>query len=386
VIPAVPFALERLFARHEFTAQRLLSSSDCDALGLGDVIDGFDDDERAAWQALRLSYTDSRGALALRAAIAADYDSVDVEDLVTVVPEEGVLLALTALLEPGTPVVATVPAYASLVEIARARGAVFAPWRPRIVGDRISFDVDDLAAALADAVATGGGRPPVVIVNFPHNPTGFLPLPSEWQRLFELVERAGGRVFSDEMYRHLELPPREPLPAAVDVSARAVSLSGLSKSLSAPGLRTGWLACRDRVVVERLATLRDWTTICGVGPAEILAQSIVRRRRSIEAQNRQTILRNLAHVVAGVSGHPQLTCFAPHAGSVALLRLGGVVDAAPLCERLVTDTGAMFVAGGFFAGADDVRGCVRLGLGRSSFAADFDAVLPALVDHLPTGG
>ena len=120
---SVPFRLERHFALHEFAAKRLLSSSDCDAVSLDDVIAGFDDEIAARWHTLSLGYTESRGLPLLRKEIAADYVDVAVDDVLSVVPEEGVLLAMAALVERDTPVIVTTPAYQSLAEVARRRGA-----------------------------------------------------------------------------------------------------------------------------------------------------------------------------------------------------------------------------------------------------------------------
>lgn len=376
MIPA-PFVLERHFAQHEFTAQTLLSSSDCDALALDDVVAGFDDDVRARWAKLSLGYTESRGLPALRAEIAADYRSVGADDVVTVVPEEGVLLGLAALVSPGDRVVVMAPAYQSLCEVVRFQGGVVVPWRPRLHGDQLRFDLDDLQLLL---MGGGEGVPGLVVVNVPHNPTGAQLEPGAWARLFDLTNKAGARVFSDEMYRHLELPPREALSSAVDVDDRAVALSGLSKSLSAPGLRAGWLVSRDRALLDRVAAMKDWTTICAPGPAELLALAVLRRRRAIEANNRAVVAANVAHVVDRVAGDARVTFFRPKAGSVAVLRVNGVDDAAAVCDRVLQRHGAMLVpiAGMFADAGDGFAGCVRLGLGRAAFRAGFDAVFASL--------
>lgn len=376
-----PFRLERHFAVHEFTARRLLSSSDCDALSLDDVVAHFDDDIAARWRGLSLGYTESRGLPLLREEIARDYESVDRDLVLTVVPEEGVLLALSALVEPGTPVIVTGPAYQSLAEVARHRGGDVAHWQPRVVGDQVTFDLDDLQMMLMRRAHAS--QPPLVVVNFPHNPTGALLSPGEWHALFDLVGKAGGRVFSDEMYRHLELAPRQPLRSAVDVDDRAVVLGGLSKSLSAPGLRTGWLATRDRTLLDRIAAMKDWTTICAPGPAEVLAVAVLRRRRELEAKNRAIVSTNVAAAAAAVAAAGGdavgLRFFRPKAGSVALLRLG-VNDAAAVCDRVLQETGSMLVPASMFDNAAEGRfdGFVRLGLGRASFAADFAAIVDRL--------
>jgi aspartate/methionine/tyrosine aminotransferase len=41
----------------------------------------------------------------------------------------------------------------------------------------------------------------LVVVNFPHNPTGATLEPGEWEQLMKMVEARGAYCFSDEMYK-----------------------------------------------------------------------------------------------------------------------------------------------------------------------------------------
>jgi hypothetical protein len=48
-----PFLLERYFDRHEFSARYLLSSSDCEALGMSELLAMADAEAARLWQELR---------------------------------------------------------------------------------------------------------------------------------------------------------------------------------------------------------------------------------------------------------------------------------------------------------------------------------------------
>ena len=96
-----PFALERYFARYEFTARHLLSCSDCESIPMAALLALADDATRDLWDNLRLGYTDSQGHPLLREAIAAIYDDIRPEDVLVTVPEEGIFLLMQALLNPG---------------------------------------------------------------------------------------------------------------------------------------------------------------------------------------------------------------------------------------------------------------------------------------------
>ena len=53
------FKLERYFAKHEFTAKYLLSSSDCDGYKLKYILENASKDEIDLWEGLKLGYTES---------------------------------------------------------------------------------------------------------------------------------------------------------------------------------------------------------------------------------------------------------------------------------------------------------------------------------------
>ncbi|MFH1176919.1 MAG: aspartate aminotransferase, partial [Acidobacteriota bacterium] len=71
-----PFALERYFGRHEFTARVLLSSSDCESLSLEALLALAGPEGNRLWRELRLGYTESAGHPLLRAEIAGMYREV----------------------------------------------------------------------------------------------------------------------------------------------------------------------------------------------------------------------------------------------------------------------------------------------------------------------
>lgn len=57
----------------------------------------------------------------------------------------------------------------------------------------------------------------------------------------------------------------------MDVYDKAIALGGMSKSLSGPGLRIGWLAMKSTELMQRIMSLKDYTTICSSAPSEVWA-------------------------------------------------------------------------------------------------------------------
>jgi aspartate/methionine/tyrosine aminotransferase len=211
------FALERYFARWEFTAPHLLSASDCEALTVRELLD-IAGVGTSVLEELQLGYIDSQGTLALRERIAALYTGLSPQDIVvTSAPEEAIYLTMMTLLEPGDRVVVQAPCYQSLAELATHRGCEVVRW-PMVETDTgWRIDLDHLADLLEQPTR-------LVVVNAPHNPTGYLPTHDEHAALVALAEAHGCWLFSDEMYRGLERVRANSLSPAAVQSARAVSL------------------------------------------------------------------------------------------------------------------------------------------------------------------
>src|SRR5436190_15020550 len=96
-----PFAIERFFERWEFRAELMLSSSDCEALAVEDLL-ALEPDAAERLHSLRLGYTEVPGSAELRAAIAGRYENAGPDDVLALAAaEEGIFAGYHALLAPG---------------------------------------------------------------------------------------------------------------------------------------------------------------------------------------------------------------------------------------------------------------------------------------------
>src|SRR3954447_14963678 len=240
------FELERFFAQHEFAVRHLLCASDVQGWRMAELLALADDEARAVWDGLTLGYTEAPGHPLLRAEIAALYETVGADDVLTFSgAEEAIYTAANVLLGPGDHAIVTCPAYQSLHEVARATGADVTLHELH-ASEGWALDPARLRAQVTP-------RTRLIIVNVPHNPTGMLPDEPTYRAVADIAAEAGARLFSDEVYRFLEHDGRAPLPAGADVGTHGVSLGVLSKSFAMAGLRIGWLASRDRGFLEACA-------------------------------------------------------------------------------------------------------------------------------------
>lgn len=315
-----------------------------------------DRDARELWESLRLGYTETRGMPLLRKEIATLHPGLGAEHVIEVVPEEGIFLAMQALLEPGDTVVVSMPAYQSLHEIARSMGCVIREWWPE-KDPEWRFDPSALEE-LADGAQA-------IVINFPHNPTGCLPTPEEFGKILDVAKSSGAWIFSDEMYRFLEHAPAATLPSAAELYPRSIALGGLSKSFALPGLRMGWLVSQDLALLDQVAGLKDYTTICGCAPGEVLALIALRIRSKILGRNCEITRRNLDAFDGWLKDNPKLFRWErPRASSVGLAELLLPETATSFCERALRESG-IALAPSQLLGGDDRH--IRIGFGRADF-------------------
>lgn len=178
-----PFALERYFARYEFNVRYVLCASDCRTRTVGDLM-ALEPSLSQRLGALKLGYVDSRGTPSLREGVATMYSSINPEQvLVHAGAQEAILWFYFALLAAGDEVIVHSPCYASHREV-----------------------------------------PLAIVVNMPHNPTGYSFDSGQFTRLCGFAVERGIVLFSDEVFRESEHSEADLLPAACDLADSAVSL------------------------------------------------------------------------------------------------------------------------------------------------------------------
>ncbi|MGH7668103.1 MAG: aminotransferase class I/II-fold pyridoxal phosphate-dependent enzyme [Gemmatimonadaceae bacterium] len=361
-----PFLLERYFADREFSAPYQLSGSDCETLSVGDLLALVPDSAHQLAE-LRLGYTESTGAPALRAAVAALYDRLTPDGvLVHSGAQEGVFTLTNALLGAGDHAIVQWPCYQSLFELPRAAGAAVSPWR----ADPTTWapDPDDLPKLVRRETR-------LLIVNSPHNPTGHHFDRSAFDAIVSFARRHGLVLLFDEVYRGLEYAADARLPAVCDAYERGVSLGVMSKAYGLPGLRIGWLASRDAGLLSSAAAVKDYTTICSSAPSELLATAALATGETILERNRGIVRSNLALLREFFARREEMWRWVPpRAGSVTFptLRQG---DPDTFCAHVLERSGVLLLPGTVF---DPGSREVRLGFGRRTMPdalARLDAAL-----------
>ncbi|MBT1188410.1 pyridoxal phosphate-dependent aminotransferase [Streptomyces sp. CJ_13] len=367
------FRLETYFSRWEFTARHHLTASDVQTTTLGELLALADDKDRDAFENLSLGYTQTFGDPALREVIAQTYEHAEADDVICFAgAEEAIYLAMNVLLDAGDHAVVVTPNYqaAETVPLAlcEVTGVALDPDRDW------ALDLDEVAAAIRPNTR-------LVSVNFPNNPTGKIIDAADFTALARLCDERGIHLFSDEVYRGLERDPARALPQATDLSERALSLNVTSKSLGLPGLRIGWITCRDRALLSRLERAKHYTTICNSAPSEVLARIALKARDTILDRNRGRIEANLPAFEAFFAEFAHdFEWQAPDGGCVAYPRYLGTDGVESFCIRLVEEAGVLLLPASIYRSELTATPTdrFRIGLGRR----DPEEGLAAFADFL----
>ncbi|TDC13384.1 pyridoxal phosphate-dependent aminotransferase [Streptomyces sp. 8K308] len=230
-------------------------------------------------------YSDSRGILPARRAVAQHYQErgmtdVGVDDVfLGNGVSELVSMAVQALVEDGDEILIPAPDFPLWTAVTTLAGGKpvhylcdeSSDWYP---------DLADMAAKITDRTRA------VVIIN-PNNPTGAVYPREIVEGILDLARRHHLMVFSDEIYDKIlydDAVHRSAALLAPDLLC--LTFSGLSKAYRVAGFRSGWVVVSGprqhaRNYLEGLTTLASMR-LCANTPAQHAIQAALGGRQSIE--------------------------------------------------------------------------------------------------------
>jgi N-succinyldiaminopimelate aminotransferase len=224
--------------------------------------------------------------------------------------------------------------------------------------------------AVSDAV---WARTQLAYVCSPDNPTGRVASQDDWRMLFDLSDRHGFAIASDECYSEIYCDEsRPPLGALAAASAlgrdgfpRLVVFGSLSKRSNCPGLRSGYVA-GDAALIKaflRYRTYHGSAMSPAVASASIAAwsdEAHVRANRALYAQKFAALAPRVDAVLA-----------APLPDAAFYLWANVVGDDADFARRLYADQAVSVLPGSYLGrtvgGVNPGAGYVRIAL-----VAEFD--------------
>lgn len=367
------FRLETHFSKWEFKARHHLTGSDAQSMSMRELLDLASPEERAAFDALWLGYTETFGAPDLREAIAATYVRQSASDILCFAgASEAIFAANQVILEPDSHAIVITPNYQAHetlpVAICEATGVALDP------DDRWSLDIDSVAAAVRPNTR-------LLTINFPHNPTGAILPPDRYSALVDLCRKHGIYILHDEIFHGLGRTGTRHLPFIADIYEKGLSLNVMSKSYGLAGLRIGWIACQDKRILSQMERLKHYLSICNSAPSERLALIALRNRDTILARNCRIIDENIEKWNGFFARHQDRFEWRPSDGScTAFPRYRGADGVEAFCRALVEERGILFLPSTIYQSdlGPTPTDRFRLGFGRRGL----DAGLAELEDYL----
>jgi aspartate/methionine/tyrosine aminotransferase len=301
-------------------------------------------DDRLDLPNLPLSYAPTAGALDLRTEIAAHHD-VDPDWVVlTTGASEAFLLLLAALSRSDGNVLLPMPGYPAFA--GTAQFTHLEPRHYRLLRDQ-GFRID-----LEQLVASADEQTVLAVTNSPQNPTGALLEAADCQALAQALGEKGVPLVVDEVFHPIYFGEAEPSAAGID---NVIVIGDMSKALSMPGLRTGWVIDSDSSRRASMVRARGYIAWSGSPILEGLALHAMRNRAAILERAGAVAAANLGEMRRFMDEAGDiLDWVAPLAGLVAFPWFRDGRDSRRFCEALA-DRDVFISPGDCFGMAEHMR-------------------------------
>lgn len=244
------------------------------------------------------------------------------EVLYTAGATEGLTAAILALLPRGAAVVAFEPFYDSYpAAITAAGGSLHTV--PILPDGRGGFAPD---WDLFDAVVAEVG-PAIILVNTPHNPTGYIFSADELARIGRAAEAADAWVVSDEVYEQLVLTDQAHVPPAVALedTSRVVTVSSAGKSWNTTGWKIGWVIASAEVR-EAVQAVKQFLTFTAGGPMQIGMATMLTGGSGFVEENRASLAARAEVLVPACRTVPGAIVSTPRAGYFTVMDFSALTD------------------------------------------------------------
>ena len=207
---------------------------------------------------------------------------------------------------------------------------------------------------------------------------------STFDALIDLCRKHGIYIFSDEVYRLVEREESLRLPQVADVYENGLSLNVMSKAYGFPGLRIGWIMSKNTELLSKMERYKHYLSICNSAPSEQLAIIALKAKETILTKNRQLLNSNVQKLSAFFNQFSDLFDWQPpDGGCVAFPKYSGPGNADDFCEKLVEQTGVLFLPPKIYRSQllDTPDDRFRVGFGRKNIDQGLNVLQAYLNKH-----
>ena len=286
-----------------------------------------------------MHYPGTQGSESLRLAVARRYALKASQVVLTEGTDGAINSVYKAIIRPGAKVIVQVPAYEPLLALPKLMGAEVIPWQSEECA-HWSPSLDQLEELLqqgADAL----------VINVPHNPTGWMPDETFCERLIQLCDRSDTQLIVDEVY--LGLPDNKVFKSFAERSESAVIVGGLSKAFGMPGLRIGWTATKNDQLTKNIKSIRTFGNTFISSLSETIALAVFKHESAILKRNTEARQKGFQQLQNFMEQYQDWFCWVPPQGGVTgYLRLVKHSSAQSVAKELLASYSTLVVPSSLF--------------------------------------
>lgn len=304
-------------------------------------------------------YAPTVGLIELREALALYMNNlrepIDVQRIaVTSSGTSSLMLALQAVIGPGSKVVAVTPVWPNLCEMPKLIGAELTTVALDFTARGWQLDLDRLLDAITPDIEA-------VIINSPNNPTGWTLSRIEQEAIVAHCRKTGTWIIADDVYERVMLDGGS-APSFLDIMSakeRLISCNSFSKAWRMTGWRLGWVVLPDGMLSD-FSKILEYNTTCT--PPFVQRAGIVAL-----AEGEPDLRQMVAHLHAGqrrlhalLASVPGVVTGPPAPGGMySFFRIEGHSDPYRFCKEIVDKVGLGLAPGTAFGDGGDgfIRWC-----------------------------
>ncbi|KIX07037.1 uncharacterized protein Z518_05014 [Rhinocladiella mackenziei CBS 650.93] len=379
VSPMPQGLIERNENYHKSAKHDLLASS-ASIISIADLLDisenrTVSEEQLALTKIILEENEDNQGNIELRTNLAALYSArsagVAPEDIVIT---NGAAAAnytvFASLLAPGDHVIVQHPVDELLYKVPRLLGADVTLWEAN-PSKRWRLDTDELRNLIKENTS-------FIVIHSPCDPTGAIVPKPTLEILLKIAEEKGIVIVADETYRplfHSILPSSEDFPpSTINLGHQKVVVTGaVGKAYSLVGIKVGWIASKDKEIIDACKRSRRYTSMTGSKLDEAVAAEALSDRciHALLSRNIRLCQTNLELLQAFIEEHGWACSWVkPLAGTTAMIKfhkMGKPVDDNAFCLKLFEKAGLLVCpASKCFGESLQYRGYVRVAFGGST--------------------
>jgi aspartate aminotransferase len=286
-------------------------------------------------------------------------------------------LATSAVLAPGSTMLAPDPYFPAYRQLASIHSATFETYRVRMPG--VMEDPLELAGQ-SDSLA-------LIMINSPSNPTGAVLQTDELSAIADLSARHDAWVVSDEVYDDFIYSDASPVVTAAqneDLRPRLVLTNSFSKGFGMAGWRLGYVVAPKKLIPV-LKYLHQYSGRAASRPVQLAGIAALSAPQAWLNNNRQEYARRRDWLIKRIDAIESVSASRPEGGFYICADIRNVcADDIAFCEQLLRDFGVQASPGTQYGQA--MKSWIRL-----SFATEIPRLemgmdrLEALVDSMRHG-